>query len=84
MYNLTTWIAFLTFFAATTTQAALLKTKDPSAICNNGQQATFMVSKSKSIIGLYILRVAALLLPPIRIENAKKDINNQPQVKTMV
>ena len=48
MYNLTTWIAFLTFFAATTTQAALLKTKDPSAICNNGQQATFMVSKSKS------------------------------------
>lgn len=39
---------FFAIFAATTAQATLLKTTDPSAVCNDGRQAAFMVSKSES------------------------------------
>ena len=38
----------LTLLNATNAHASLLKTQDASAVCSNGEQATFVVSESKS------------------------------------
>ena len=48
MYKFISCIIVFAIFAATTAQATLLKTTDPSAVCNDGRQAAFMVSKSES------------------------------------
>ena len=84
MYNLTTWIAFLTFLQRQQRRLLCLRPKILPLSVTTVNKPRSWFQNLNQVIGLYILRVAALLLPPIRIENAKKDINNQPQVKTMV
>ena len=63
-YKLLIALALLT---ATNAQASLMKTQDTLAVCSNGEQATFVVSESKSNTNSYLKS---------KNENYKRDIRN--------
>tara|TARA_B110000211_G_scaffold214224_1_gene255464 strand:- start:278 stop:559 length:282 start_codon:yes stop_codon:yes gene_type:complete len=77
-YKLLIALALLT---ATNAQASLMKTQDTLAVCSNGEQATFVVSESKSNNWFVYFEGGGLAISPESYKKRKSSQKNQPRTK---
>ena len=64
--------ASMVLTAATSANAALIKTKDPAAVCNNGQQAKFVLTESKSKDWFVLFEGGGVAMTPDQYSSRKK------------
>ena len=82
MYKFISFIIFFAIFAATTAQATLLKTTDPSAVCDDGRQAAFMVAKSESRNWFIYFEGGGAATTPDAYKNVKAGGKSRLQMET--
>jgi hypothetical protein len=77
-YKLLIALALLT---ATNAQASLMKTQDASAVCSNGEQATFVVSESQSDNWFVYFEGGGVATSPESYKKRKSSQKNQQRTK---